>query len=240
MIRIVIVDGQDSDRNNAELVLSGQRDFAVVGTGRDGYDAFKLVESSKPDILLLDINLSYIDGLKASSILKCQFPRMGVIILTRLDNDKHVIYAMSNGVSGYLLKNRDMEHLAGIIRVIHEGGSLLSPHIAARLFPQVSQIAWGKRPLPKDLPFPPHLSRTEVKIINLVGRGLENQEIAEKLRLKIGTVRNHISVILQKTSLKNRTQLAVLAAEYGLTWKTLDAPAAKEPPERLGGRALQA
>jgi DNA-binding NarL/FixJ family response regulator len=216
MIQVVIIDAQDSERSHSESVLLTQSDFKIVGKGKDGYDAIRLVENYKPDILLLDINLSYIDGVKAASVLKKRFPRTAIIILTWLDNDIHALNALCNGVSGYLLKSTDMKKLVEAIRVVHEGGCHISPHIAAKIFPHVSQITQKKRSLMQDLFFPVNLTKTELQIICLVGEGLENHEIAEKMTLKTGTIRNYITVILQKTSLRNRTQLAVFAAQNGL------------------------
>jgi DNA-binding NarL/FixJ family response regulator len=209
MIRIVIIDGQDSDRNDTEQILSAQRDFKVVGTGKDGYEAIRLVDFHRPDMLLLDINLSYLDGIKISSILNSRHPRMAVIILTRLDDERHMRNALINGVLGYLLKTKDMEKLADLIRLLHSNGCLIFPRAAAG-------FVQGESCLKADRQFPLNLSRMELQIIRYIGAGLKNQEIAEKMRLKMGTIRNHISVILQKTALHNRTQLAIFAVQNGL------------------------
>jgi DNA-binding NarL/FixJ family response regulator len=210
MIRIVIVDGQDSDRNDTEQLLSAQGDFKVVGTGKDGYEAIRLADCHKPDMLLLDINLSYLDGIKISSILNSRYPLMAMIIFTRLEDERHIRNALTNGVSGYLFKNKDMEKLADLIRVLHSSGCLIFPRIAAGF------VREGEPCLKADQQFPVNLSRMELQIIRHIGKGLKNQEIAEKMRLKKGTIRNHISVILQKTALRNRTQLAIFAVQNGL------------------------
>jgi DNA-binding NarL/FixJ family response regulator len=209
MIRIVIVDGQDSDRNDTEQLLSAQGDFEVVGTGKDGYEAIRLVDFHRPDMLLLDINLSFLDGIKISSILNSRHPRMAVIILTRLDDERHMRNAMTNGVSGYLLKNKNMEKLADLIRMVHSSGFLIFPRAAAG-------FVRGEPRLKADGQFPVNLSRLELQIIRHIGEGLKNQEIAEKMRLKRGTIRNRISVILRKTALRNRTELALFAVQNGL------------------------
>jgi DNA-binding NarL/FixJ family response regulator len=209
MIRIVIIDGKDSDRNNTEKILSAQRDFKVVAMGKDGYEAIRLVDTYKPDMLLLDIKLSYLDGVKTASILVSRHPRMAVIILTRLDDARYMQNAISSGVSGYFFKNKDMEKLADMIRVIHSSGCLIIPRAAMGL----SQEGQHSK---TDQQFPINLSRIDVQIIRYLGEGLENQEIAEKMRLKRGTIRNHISVILQKTNLRNRTQLAIFALQHGI------------------------
>jgi DNA-binding NarL/FixJ family response regulator len=220
MIRIVIIDSQDSERSNLALILSAQNDFQVVGMGKDGYDALKLAEQCNPDILVLDINLSYIDGVQATSILKCRSPHTCIIIRTLIDDAKSALKAMCNGASGYLLKSADGEKLAEEIRTINNGGCLMTPHLAARVFPLVSQLVGpsGTTQLvqPPTQPFPFNLSRTELKIIHYIGRGLKNREIAAKLCLCIGTIRNYISVILQKTMLRNRTQIAIFAGQYKL------------------------
>jgi DNA-binding NarL/FixJ family response regulator len=209
MIRIVIIDGKDSDRGDTEKMLSAQKDFKVIAAGKDGYEALRLVGIHKPDVLLLDINLSYLDGVKTASILNFRHPRMTMIILTHLDDGRHMRNALHSGVSGYLLKDRDMEKLADVIRVVHGGGCLIFPRSAMG-------FSRGEPRSKAERQFPLNLSRMELQIIRYIGGGLENQEIAEKMRLKIGTIRNHISVILQKTALRNRTQLAIFAVQNGL------------------------
>jgi DNA-binding NarL/FixJ family response regulator len=209
MIRIVIVDGKDSDRGDTAKILSAQRDFEVVATGKDGFDAIRLVDSHKPDMLLLDINLSYLDGVKTASILNSRHPRMAVIILTRLDDARHMHNAINSGVSGYLFKHKNMEKLADVLRVIHGSGCLIFPRSVLGFVP-------GEARSKEDRQFPLNLSKAELQIIRYIGEGLENPEIAEKMRLKIGTIRNHISVIFQKTALRNRTQLAIFAIHHGL------------------------
>jgi DNA-binding NarL/FixJ family response regulator len=216
MIRVVIIDGEDQDRSNAELVLSAHNDLTVVGTGKDEYDAIKLVGVHTPDILLLDADLSGVNGVKTACTLRCRFPRTAAIILTNIDDDTNALNAIGNGVSGYLLKSKDMERLAAVIRVVHTGGCHLSPSIAARVFPMVSRIARETIPVTPAPQFLVNMSRTELQIIHHVGGGLENQEIAEKLHLKTGTIRNYITVLLRKTSLRNRAQLAVFAEQNGL------------------------
>ena len=180
----------------------------MVATGKDGYEAIRLVDLHRPDMLLLDINLSYLDGVKTASILNSRHPCMAVIILTHLDDARHMRNAINSGVSGYLLKDRGMERLADVIRVIHNSGCLI--------FPRDVMEAAQEEPCSKTNQFPVNLSRIELRIIRYIGEGLENQEIAERMCLKRGTIRNHISVILQKTALKNRTQLAIFAFQNGL------------------------
>jgi DNA-binding NarL/FixJ family response regulator len=213
MIRIVVIDGKDSDRGDTEQRLSTQGDFEVVATGKDGYDALRLTDHYRPDMLLLDINLSYLDGVKTASVLSARHPYMAIIILTRLDDARYMRKAIDSGVSGYLFKDKDREKLSDVIRVIHGSGCLIFPR-------SVVEFAQGEQSLKKSRHFPLNLSRMELQLIRYIGRGLENQEIADKMRLKTGTIRNHVSVILQKTALRNRTELAVFAVRNGLESET--------------------
>jgi DNA-binding NarL/FixJ family response regulator len=190
-------------------MLSAHKDFEVVATGKDGYEAIRLAGIHKPDMLLLDINLSYLDGVKTASILSFRYPRMVMIIFTRLDDEGHMRNAINSGVAGYLSKNNHMEKLADVIRIIHGSGCLIFPRAALGF---VCREPHSK----EDRQFPSNLSRVELQIIHYVGGGLENQEIAEKMFLKMGTIRNHISVIFQKIGLRNRTQLAIFAVQNGL------------------------
>jgi DNA-binding NarL/FixJ family response regulator len=209
MIRIVIVDGKDSDRGDTAKILSAQRDFKVVATGKDGYEAIRLADSHKPDMLLMDISLSYLDGVKAASILNSRYPRMTVIILTRQDDAQYIQNAMHNGVSGYLLKHKNMDKLSDVLRIIHGSGCLLFPRA-------VLGLNRGEARLKAERQFPRNLTRAELQIIHYIGEGLGHQEIAEKMRLKIGTIRNHISMIYRKTDLRNQNQLAIFAIQNGL------------------------
>ncbi|AEF86421.1 transcriptional regulatory protein DegU [Treponema primitia ZAS-2] len=224
MIRIVIIDGQDSDRSKVEFILSEHQDFRVVGVGKNGYDALSLPNHCRPDVVLLDINLSDIDGVRAISILKCRSPKIGIIIFTSIEDDESVFKAICNGASGYLLKNTDPEELVEGIRMVNSGGCFMAPQLTPGVFRMVSRLARNpsgavsktNSPTPDAAAFPPNLSRTDLQIIHYVGQGLENREIAANLRLCIGTVRNRMSVILQKISLRDRTQLAIFARQYGL------------------------
>jgi DNA-binding NarL/FixJ family response regulator len=213
MIRIVIIDGKNSDRDNTEEILSAQGDFKVVATGEDGYEAIRLTDLHRPEVLLLDIKLSYLDGVQIATVLGSRYPYMAIIILTSLNDPRCVQSAINSGVSGYLLKNKGMEKLADAIRVIHSSECLIFPR-------SITDLACREQRSKADTQFPLNLSRTELLLIRYIGKGLENQEIAEKMCLKIGTIRNHISVILQKTALRNRTQLAIFAVQNGLEKET--------------------
>jgi DNA-binding NarL/FixJ family response regulator len=223
MIRIVIISGQDSERYAIQKFVGSQSDISIVGHGRDGYDVLKIVPRLKPDIVLLDETLPMIDGAEIISILKYRSPKTRIIILTSSKENLRVLKAISHGASGYLLKKNRQEKIIAGIKTVYNGGCLMTPEIAAkafRMFPNVSQSDRKASffSAPKGTPFPPHsnLSRQELQIIICITKGLSNKEIGKDLGLKEGTVRNYITSILEKTGLKNRTQIAVYAYKAGL------------------------
>ncbi|QQO09787.1 response regulator transcription factor [Breznakiella homolactica] len=223
MIRIVIVDDQEVIRDSLNILLSSQEDFQIVGIGKDGYDAIRLVDTLKPDVVLLDVRMPIIDGAEATLTLKHRSPSSSIIILTTFDDDEYVLKSIRNGASGYLLKSSDMNELATAIRTVNEGGSLMTPGVMTKAFRLFSDLAKERTP-PKSVyapqedkvQIPSNISRTEMQIVTYIGQGLSNKEIAKELSLREGTVRNYISSILQKTDLRDRTQVAIYAIKNGL------------------------
>jgi DNA-binding NarL/FixJ family response regulator len=216
-----MVDAKQQDRERVKGALSLHRDFKVLGLGKDGYDALKLVNRYKPDIAILDVSLDYIDGVEIAPLLKQGSPATAVIILTSCLNDHQICKALGNEVAGFLLKDSDLDRLAFILRSIHAGEWYMNPRISARVLHILSEFLRGNQP--EDFsrnpahPIPSSISKTELRIIRFIGEGRSNKEIAECLRLKDGTVRNYISSAMQKAGLRSRTQLAIYAVRTGLT-----------------------
>jgi DNA-binding NarL/FixJ family response regulator len=231
MIKIVIVDGQDVYLNDLRLILSTYNDFKIIGIGKDGYEAIKLSVDLQPDIILMDIHLPLIDGIKVASILKYRSPVTSVIIMTNFSNKEYVQQAIFSGVAGYLLKETDRDYLAMVIRAVYSGDCFLSPKIITEIFRHMSAVNY-KSPLSilkKNKVQLINVSDIEILIVSYIGQGLSNKDIAEKLKLKEGTVRNHISSILQKTKLRDRTQIAIHAITQGFT--THEEQAGEKPVE---------
>ncbi|MDR2247941.1 MAG: response regulator transcription factor [Treponema sp.] len=230
MICIVIFTEKDSDQYTK--FIAAQSDIAIVAKGEDGYDALNRIPRLKPDIALLDEMLPLVDSAEFTMMLRCRSPNTRIIILATAQNHR-VLKAIGYGASGYLLKNISQDQFIAGIKTVHHGGCLMTQEIAAKAFkmfpdanrdiPKITAL-----PIRKEPPFPRHsnLSRRETHIIRCISKGFSNREIGEHLTLKEGTVRNYITAILEKTGLKNRTQIAIFAYNAGLL---------EEPEQRLSG-----
>ncbi|MDR2741892.1 MAG: response regulator transcription factor [Treponema sp.] len=228
MIRIVIISGKDSERYTIQKIVDSQFDISVVGQGRDGYDALKIVPRLKPDIVLLDETLPMVDGIvngvEIIPVLMHRSSKTRIIILTASFHENlRVLKAISYGASGYLLKNTRQEKIIAGIKTVYNEGCLMTPEIAAkafRMFPNVSRntpkASFFSTPMEMSFSSYPNLSKQELQIVVYITKGLSNKEIGKYLALKEGTVRNYITSILEKTGLKNRTQIAVYAYNTGL------------------------
>ena len=236
MIRIVIVDGQEEYRNYLGKYLSGETDFEVVGLGSDSYDAVKLVDEHKPDIILMDMNVPLGDGMKTASLIKYRSPQTAVII--RGDGrERRVFSFFFSGISGFITKQATSTLLCHAIRAVFYGGRLISPEFAAKFRSiainlagnilksrgdlRSSQFGEGKIKTKKflndiEVELPHTISPSEIQIMSYVGQGYTNREIAEKLSLTEGTIRNYVSSVLQKTGFRDRTQVAIYAVKAGL------------------------
>ncbi|MDR2484912.1 MAG: response regulator transcription factor [Treponema sp.] len=232
MIKIIIIDKQNSDRNRTHAVLSCQSDFEVVGLGQDGYDALKLAGKVKPDIAILDICLDFIDGTESIPLLKAKSPATAILLLTSLEDEEHICKAVSCDVQGYLLKETDMDTLAAAIRLIHGGGRFISSKINGKVYHILSTMLKNRDRLNEYAPFqhrlfqnasilkdtilPAGISKIEIQIMAGIGQGHSTKEIAEYLCLSVGTVRNYISSAMQKAGLQHRTQIPLFALKNGL------------------------
>jgi DNA-binding NarL/FixJ family response regulator len=222
MIRIVIIDSHEAYREKLCGLLNCQEDFEITGLGKDGYEAVRLVDLNKPDVTLLDIDLPYADGIKTASLIKSRFPSTAIIIFSDVDDYRYIFSAFRAGVSCYLSRKTTPDFLSHSIRTVYYGGSLIAPEFAAAARRAFSALAHEYIPAYKNTPswkkssLPKNVSHTELRVIGCVGKGLTNREIAEQLKLREGTVRNYISSVLQKTGLRDRTQLAIFSIEHGL------------------------
>lgn len=219
MIKVVIADDQELIRESLRIVLGTHEDLKVVDVASDGFEVLQILKRENVDIVLMDIRMPGMDGVYCTKILKEQFPHVKVIILTTFDDDDFVFSALKYGASGYLLKGVGMDELYKSILTVYSGGAMINPDIATKVFSMFSKMSQDNMSIQVDESSIKDISKPEWRVIQQVGFGLSNKEIAQKLFLSEGTVRNYLSSILSKLCLRDRTQLAIWAVQTGQTTK---------------------
>jgi len=217
MIRVLIAEDQEIIRQSLAIMLSNKPGLEIVGSAANGKEAIKLIKKCQPDVILMDIRMPEMDGVECIDIVKKNFPEVKIIVLTTFDDDEYVFNALKNGASGYLLKGISVKELVDSIRIVYSGGALINPNIAMKVCKFFSQMANANYLLNVSNSAVEDFNRNELRIIQLVGMGMSNKEITDKLKLSDGTVRNYISSILSKLNLRDRTQIAIYAVQSGLT-----------------------
>ena len=213
-VRIVVADDHEVVRSGFAELLDTQPDFTVVGTASNGHQAVQLSRERRPDVVLMDIRMPGMDGIEATRQLASdaeETPR--VLVLTTFDLDEYVYDALRAGASGFLLKDVTAERLIEAVRIIAAGDALLAPGVTRRLISEFAQ-----RPAARLQPVPAfgELTPRETEVLKLVAEGLSNPEIARRLVVTAETVKTHVSRILNKLGLRDRTQAVVAAYESGL------------------------
>jgi DNA-binding NarL/FixJ family response regulator len=220
-IRVLIVDDQALIRAGIATLLGRKSDIEVVGQAGDGVEALAQVAMLDPDVVLMDLMMPVLDGVEATRQLSAQGVRPAVIILTTFRDDEYVLKGLAAGARGYLLKDMDHKSLAEAVRTVAAGGALLNPEITAQLLPHLGRIAAtspanppaGPTRQPERLAL---LTERERTILKMLAQGHTNHEISEQLVISIGTVKNHISSILSKLDVRDRTQAALWASQHGV------------------------
>ena len=219
-IRVLVADDQRLVRDGIASLLSIQEGIQIVGIASNGQEAVDLALSSAPDVVLMDIRMPVMDGVEAARHLRAHLPDCQILMLTTFDEEELILEALRAGACGYLLKDIPAHDLASAIRAAHKGIYQLDATVASKML--MGLASEGQRAAPKS-PRPPtgapadtELSAREIEVLRLIANGATNREIAEKLVISEGTVKNHISNILSRLGLRDRTQAAIYAREAGL------------------------
>ena len=219
MIKVMIADDQALIRESLQIILSAHQDIQVTSAVADGHEVLERIPQDRPDVVLMDIRMPKMDGVMATKEVKERFPEVKIIILTTFDDDDFIFRALKYGASGYLLKGASTEELYQAIQIVYHGGAMINPNIASKVFQIFSQMAQSNYTISVSEEYVSALSLTEWRIIQQVGFGESNKEIAAKLFLSEGTIRNYLSTILSKLNLRDRTQLAIWSVQKGVTTK---------------------
>lgn len=208
MIKILLAEDQAMVRYGLKMMIETDPEMKVTGEAANGKEAVALCESHAFDCIVLDIRMPEMTGLEALRVIRRRWPQSKVLMLTTFNDDEYALEALKSGAHGYMLKDAEPEALVRSIRSCVSGGISLQDHVAAKVIPRLLQAQ-------EDAPdVDPSITPRELSILRLVGEGRSNKEIAEELGLSVGTVKNHISQIMDKLELRDRTQLAIYAIRH--------------------------
>ncbi|WP_223556434.1 MULTISPECIES: response regulator transcription factor [Lysinibacillus] len=217
MIKAAIVEDQEILRKSLKIVIENISDIEIVGTAENGEEAIALCERENLDILLMDIQMPVMDGVKATEEIKKRWPNIKVIILTTFQDVTHVLNALNAGAEGYILKAVDPEYLVQGIKMVYHGGSLIPQQLAKEVFGQIQLKNNSYTDQDHNSMIHPYdLNNQEIKVLKCLTQGLSNKDITEKMFLSMGTVKNYVSTIYSKLNVKNRSSAITKAMEESL------------------------
>jgi DNA-binding NarL/FixJ family response regulator len=209
MIRLLLVDDQELVCQGLQAMLNLEPDIKVVGSANNGQIAIQQVETLQPDVVLMDIKMPIMDGREATRIIGQRFPDTKVLVVSTFDEDDYIAHAIKSGAKGYLLKDMPVEELAQSIRLVYRGYSQMGPGLMEKMLDGVLDSSTTEAEANK--PELTELTAREVEVLNLVGTGCTNREIANQLYITEGTVKTHVTHILNRLNLRNRSQIAIYA-----------------------------
>ena len=212
-INVVIADDQGMVRSGFSVLLNAQPDIEVIGEALNGQEAVAQAASLHPDVILMDVRMPVLDGLQATRQITAMPDPPKILVLTTFDLDDYVYEALRSGASGFLLKDASARELAEAVRLVAAGDALLAPGVTRRLIAEFARMGGPRSPSRKQIE---GLTERESEVLALVARGMSNGEIAHHLVVAEQTVKTHVSRILMKLGLRDRTQAVVLAYESGL------------------------
>jgi DNA-binding NarL/FixJ family response regulator len=220
VIKVLLVDDQTLIRQGIRLLLEIETGIQVVGQAADGREALQQVETLQPDVVLMDVRMPEMDGVAATREITKRFPEVKVIILTTFEDDETVFEGLKAGARGYLLKDISSEEMAAAVRKVAAGEALIEPRVTRKVLAEFSRLASASdKPTSAAAPantLPVQLTEREQEVLRALAHGLSNREIADQLVITEGTVKNHVSSLIDKLGVRDRTQAVLKGQELGL------------------------
>jgi two-component system NarL family response regulator len=201
MIRVLLADDHPFIREGLAAVIALQDDMEVVGEANNGQEALELYRQLKPNVMLTDLQMPILNGVELTKLIRADFPRARIIVLTAHDGDEDIYRSLQAGAAGYLLKDSSRKTVVDGIRTVHNGKELISPEVAAKLAQRIRRI---------------DLTARELEVLNEIAAGKSNQEIGAALFISEGTVKAHVNNLLSKLGVNDRTQAVVCAVQRGI------------------------
>ena len=209
MIRLLLVDDQELVCQGLQAMLNLESDLEVVGIANNGQIAIQQVEALQPDVVLMDIRMPVMDGREATRIVCQRFPDTKVLVVSTFDEDDYIAHSIRAGAKEYLLKDMPVEELAQAIRLVYRGYTQLGPGLMEKMLDGILES--DESETESEQPELAELTPREVEVLNLIGTGCTNREIAKQLYIAEGTVKTHVTHILNRLNLRNRSQIAIYA-----------------------------
>ena len=221
MTRVLLVDDQTLIRQGIRLLLMTEPDIQVVGEASNGREALEQIEALRPQVVLMDVRMPEMDGVAATREAAARFPEVGVIILTTFEDEEYIFEGLRAGARGYLLKDISSEDMAEAVRVVARGGALIQPSITRKVLSEFARLGRVQpeivpSPQPEKSPLVEPLTERELDVLHCIAQGLSNREIAERLVITEGTVKNHVSNLIAKLDVRDRTQALLKAKDLGI------------------------
>lgn len=216
-VTVLVVDDQRLVREGIASLLDIQEGISVVGEAVNGQEAIDKALALRPDVVLMDVRMPEMDGILATAQIHRQYPACQIIMLTTFDDDEYIVKSLRAGAVGYLLKDIPASQLAQAAQLAYSGIYQLDPSVAGKLVGMLGDTRFERAGAAPAAPIDAELTEREIEVLRLIGTGATNREIADRLVVSEGTVKNHVSSILGRLGLRDRTQAALYAHEHGLT-----------------------
>lgn len=203
-MKLLVVDDDQLICDGLSIIMNSEEDIEVIGIAKNGQEAFDMCKTYRPDIVLMDIRMPEVDGIKGVKMIKKEFPEVRVLMLTTFQDDNYIKEAIKNGAQGYLLKNQGADVIIDSIKAAFKGSFICEKGVLNSLKEMIGDSPYSEENLKKY-----GISQREFQVLSLIAKGLNNKEISEQLFIGQGTVRNYVTSLLDKLELRDRTQLAL-------------------------------